>query len=828
MTRIILRDGRVATMVVATQSEDDVARIRSLYERVSRDSLYARFMHVVKHVSDAMIRGMIADGGAQGITLLCIAREETLAMGHYMRGEDAMAEVAFLVDDQLRNMGLGTLLLEHLAEHAWRHGITRFEAHVLRENTAMQHVFRQSGYAVKSDATFTTIRYELPLALTEQSRHLRESREKAATARSLAPFFRPRAIALIGASRNPVRLGHLLLRHILLSAYQGAVFPVNPTAYAISGVRAYQDVAEIPDPIDLAVIVVPAKQASTVVASCVQAGIRAIMVASSGFAEADAQGAARQEEMVALVRGAGGRLLGPNGMGVVNTDCDVSLNASFSPVMPKRGALAIASHSGALGVAILEYATRIGVGIASFVSLGNRADVSGNDLLQYWEDDPETEMVALYLESFGNPRKFSRIVRRMAPNKPILVVKSARTAAGVALSDTRQTTQIASDLLVDALFRQTGIIRVDTLQDIFDVAALLSTKRMPRGRRVAIVTNTAGGAVIAADTLTREGLQFVGPLVNLGFEELANSYRDVLPHVLRDPAVDAVIVIFTPVGVVDEGAVLRAIGEAVNEVYADSAQDEQKPVVANLLMMGEEKPRAIAVGGVAIPIYPFPEQAVRALSKVAEYAFRKAESRGSIPEFEGWDHAAIRAEMIACKSRADRLCGESARTLMNLCGVDLDDQGQTPNAMRSVAAEGGRSDENVFSLRVVSDPLFGLLLTLNDGEDGSPSDVLPRDPDALRITPLTDVDARELALHALKLRALQSAALAPAGVDEFPPPARSLSELLLRISTLVDESPEISALTLGCITVRGDHVFVQAKRISFLFHPDARSGGETS
>ncbi|KUO97419.1 GNAT family N-acetyltransferase [Ferroacidibacillus organovorans] len=826
MTRIILRDGRVATMVVATQSDDDVARIRSLYERVSRDSLYARFMHAVKHVSDAMIRKMIADGGAHGVTLLCIAREETLAMGNYMRSDDAMAEVAFLVDDQLRNMGLGTLLLEHLAEYAWRHGITRFEALVLRENTAMQHVFRQSGYAVKSDATFTTIRYELPLASTEQSRSLRESREKAATARSLAPFFRPQSIALIGASRDPARLGHQLLRHILFSEYQGAVFPVNKTAYAVSGVRAYQDVEAIPDPIDLAILVVPAKMTLAVVASCVQAGIRAIMVTSSGFAETDAQGAARQEEMVALVRSAGGRLLGPNGMGVVNTDREINLNASFSPVMPKHGVLSIASHSGALGVAILEYATRMGVGIASFVSLGNRADVSGNDLLQYWEDDPQTEMVALYLESFGNPRKFSRIVRRMAQKKPILVVKSARTAAGVSLSDTRQTTQVASDVLVDALFRQTGIIRVDTLQEIFDVAALLFTKRLPRGRRVAIVTNTAGGAVIAADMLTREGLEFVGPLVNLGFEELADSYRAVVPHVLRDPSVDAVIVIFTPVGVADEETVLQAIGEAVHEVYADASQDEQKPVVANLLMMGEEKQRAIEVEGVAIPIYPFPEQAVRALSKVAEYATRKAESRGSIPEFEGWDHAAIRAEVIACSARADTLCKESARALMKLCGVALDDQAQTVAAVCSAEEKGSACDEDVFTLRVTSDPLFGLLMRLKPLDDYGQSDALPRDPGAIRITPLTDVDARELSSYALKQRVRKCADLSSAGADAHP--SRALTELLLRISTLVDESPEISALTLGCVIVRRDRVFVQTEHICVMFHPRLEREGENA
>ena len=818
MTRIILRDGKVADLRPIQDNAVDREILKELFRHASAESLYFRFFHVVREVSEQIINSMVKGTGPNGLSMLCLSGDTALGVGSYSRLDDESAEVAFLVDDRLHGKGLGTLLLEHLAEAAWHYGFKRFEAYVLGENYKMLQVFEASGYEIQSQRDSNTVHLVLPLAETERRRALQETREKLATAASLHSFFQPQTVAVIGASRDSRRLGHVLLRHILDGGFQGTVYPVNPTAHSVSAVRAYPNVCEVPEPVDLAVIVVPASQVLPVVEDCIQAKVGAVIITSAGFSEAGAHGAELQQQVVQKLRGAGIRLIGPNCLGIINNSPDIRLNTSFAPRLPKPGKLAIASQSGGLGIAILEYADKMELGVSSFASMGNKADVSGNDLLQYWEDDADTQMVVLYLESFGNPRKFSRIARRVTQHKPILAVKGARTPAGASVSEARAAAHAAPDHAVDALFRQTGIIRVHALRDLFDVASLLSFCPLPEGRRVAVVTNTAGGAVMTADALLQEGLEFVEPVVDLGFETLAEMYRDVLPAVLRDPSVDSVVVIFIPVGLSDQdsASVSKAIAEAVAEVYRSIDNESggplptRKPIVANFLMTNDYAPRYIDAGVQRIPVYPFPEQAVHALARFTEYAEYRRQPQGHIPDLDhvnsGMARALVKDAMTAAGAREEiPLPDLTVRQVLAAAGIAV----EHPPLTRLQPSEISER----FAVSVNPDPLFGPLMKLyrlHDIEDSSENRLKLGSRQGavmqsmIRITPLTDLDAREMAEHVC--------GFAQQEIDQSCP--QSIVELLLRISRLIDEVPEIIRLEIGEILVADTHYVLGESRIS--------------
>jgi len=796
MARIILRDGRVAEFRQAENSHEDIEAIRDLFRNVSSDSLYLRFFHLIRDVSDDFILQMIGDGGPNALALLCISGDRVIAVGNYVGTGAAKAEVAFLVADNVQGKGLGSLLLEHLAQMAWRHGFKSFEATVLRENYQMLKVFKDSGYELTSDQEPDSVHLILPLVETERTRALKGVREKLATAASLHRFFFPETVAVIGASRDANHLGHALLRRILEGGYKGTVYPVNPSTKSVSAIRAYSSVKDIPEAVDLAIISVPALQVLTVAKECMEAQVKGVLVVSAGFGDRDADGQVRQERLVQMLREAGCRLIGPNCLGLVNTNPESSLNASFAQRLPMPGSAAIASHSGALGITILEYADKIGLGVSSFVSLGNKADVSGNDMLQYWEDDPDTSMILLYLESFGNPGKFSSICRRIARHKPILAVKSARTQAGLAISNTRWTYPEPAEAVVDALFHQAGVIRANNLQEMFDVAALLGEGILPRGRRVAIVTNTAGGAVTTVDTLQREGLEFVPPVINLGYEALAEGYRDVLPQVLRDETVDAAIVLFTPIMVSDEEAVVDAISAAILEVASEvtetgAAAYPQKPVLANFLTHGDYTVRYVSAGHRRVPVYPFPEQAVHALAKTMRYAEFLQRDPGHLPDLPDTDTDRAR---------------DLVRTVM---GTPENKDGSVPEAvcreiLRAVGicskpVEANRSESRLSaSVTLQFSPLFGMVVELRSISQrllaewqASPfqHQAATQFGAQTRVVPLTDMDALEMVDSTFSAEPL------PGGVRSH------LSELLLRLSRLVEEVPEIGRIQLASIDV---------------------------
>ncbi len=757
MARIILRDGRIAELRPPEDSPADRERLMRLFREASPDSLYFRFFHMVSELSPAELERMMAIGRDDSYSLVAVAQDRILAIGTYAMSGPGTAESAFFVDDRVQGRGLGTLLLEHLAHHAWLRGYRQFEAFVLGDNQRMLTVFRSSGFEIHQEWADGVIRLILPLGETERVRAMQDTRDKLATAASLHTFFEPQTVAVIGASRDPQRLGHMVLRHILEAGFQGTVYPVNPSARSVAAVKAYPSISDVPEPVDLAIIVVPALGVPPVIRECIAAGVKAVVVTSSGFSETgQPEGVEIENAMTQALREAGTRLLGPNCLGLLNTHHAIHLNASFAPGLPPHGSVAIASHSGALGIAILDYATRTGAGVSSFASMGNKADVSGNDLLQYWEDDPDTTMVLLYLESFGNPRKFSRIARRVTRRKPVLVVKSARSPD--------------SDVPVDALFRQTGIIRADTLEELFDVVALIAHQPLPPGRRVAVVTNASGAEVVTIDALVAMGLTLACPPINLGFDALADRYRTALPPLLRDLTIDAVIVLFIPVGISEESSVSEAISESVRQYREEVPEEHAKPVIANFLMTDDLTIRYIEAGDTKIPVYRFPESAVRALARAARYAEYRRQPIGRIPDLTRADttHArAIATETLSHPTVADQYAQAILTAMGIACG--------TPGALSSWSIH----------ISVTPDRLFGPLMSVRLQHARVSDDAVPSSDfqPIARIIPLTDLDALTMVARII-------------GDSDLKDYQDSLQDILLRISRLVEEVPEVSRIDL--------------------------------
>ena len=455
-------------------------------------------------------------------------------------------------------------------------------------------------------------------------------------------FFQPEAVAVIGASRDPYRIGSAVLQNLRACGFTGRLAAVHPSESRLHGVPAYPRATAIPHDVNLAIVSVPAAAVEAVVDDCLAKGIRAICVISAGFAEIGEDGRARERAIVDKVRAAGGRLIGPNCMGLLNTDPAISLNATFAPAYPPPGSIAMSSQSGALGVAILDYARQLNIGMSTFVSVGNKADVSGNDLLEYWEADPQTRVILLYLESFGNPAKFSRLARRIGRQKPIAALKSGRSAAGALAAASHTGALAASDDFVDALFHQSGVIRTDTITELFDVATLLTQQPVPRGRRVAILTNAGGPGILAADACqahglraavldeaTRSALASVLPPaagINNPVDMLASATPDQYGHaltmLLNDPNVDSAIAIFIPPLVTNPD-------EVAAEIAAAAAASPLK-TVCGVFMRSQAAPAALA----GIPCFTFPEPAAIALARVAEYGEWRSRPAGESPALD--------------------------------------------------------------------------------------------------------------------------------------------------------------------------------------------------
>ena len=490
---------------------------------------------------------------------------------------------------------------------------------------------------------------------------------------SLDALFRPRSVAVIGASRERGTIGAEIFHNLLDHGFRGPVYPVNPKADVVQSVRAYPSITEVPGPVDLAVIVVPAAASGEILEACGKAGVKAAIVISAGFKETGDAGRDRERALVECARRYGMRLLGPNCLGVLNTEPGVQLDATFAPTYPPAGRIAFSSQSGALGLAILEYAAELNLGISQFVSVGNKADVSGNDLLEFWENDPGTDLVLLYLESFGNPRRFTQIARRVGRRKPIVAVKSGRTTAGVRAAASHTGSLAGSDAAVDALFTQSGVIRTDTIEELFDVAMLLAHQPVPRGRNVAIVTNAGGPGIMASDACESHGLA-VPPLdeatvaalreflpreastrnpVDMIASAAPASFEHAIPLVAADPNVDAVLVIYVPPIVTRPLDVAQAIVRGASTAAIDAARKgaPAKPVLTCFLGKHGMTESLQSLHEGKIPSYAFPESAAIALSSAARYGRWKSEPEGTAVRFDDVDVARARRAIARAKAR---------------------------------------------------------------------------------------------------------------------------------------------------------------------------------
>ncbi|HEY9414210.1 MAG TPA: GNAT family N-acetyltransferase, partial [Pseudonocardia sp.] len=573
---------------------DDAARLLDFHSRLSERTRFLRFFGAYPRIPAGDLRRFTVVDHRDQVAFIALLGDEIVAVGRYVRGGGApAAEVAFVVRDDHQGRGLGSILLEHLAATARENGIGRFEAEVLGENHTMLRVFRDAGYQIRREFDHGVVHLEFDVDPTERSLAVRDAREQAAEARSVHNVLHPRAVAVIGASTDPAKIGHAVLSNLLRGNFTGPVYPVNaanPQVRSVRGVRAYPSVIDIPDEVDLAVVAVPAARVDEVMDSCLAKGVKALVVLSSGFAEIDMAGSAdgrhAQRRLVEGARAHGMRVIGPNALGVANTAAEVSLNATLAPQLPGRGRIGFFCQSGALGIAILAGIRDLGLGLSTFVSAGNRADLSGNDMLQYWQTDRETEVVLLYLETFGNPRKFARLARRLARQKPVVVVKSGRFTAAGASGDQ----EWVDGANVQALFEQAGVIRVQNLAQLFDTALLLAYQPLPAGPRVAVVGNSTALGVLVTDALRDEGLTPAGPPVDVGVSASPEAFADAVTRAVCAPDTDALVAVYVPPVPTSGGEYARALRAAVSGV--------DKPVVSTFLAV-EGIPDELAVLGAA-------------------------------------------------------------------------------------------------------------------------------------------------------------------------------------------------------------------------------------
>ncbi|WP_185077995.1 bifunctional acetate--CoA ligase family protein/GNAT family N-acetyltransferase [Nonomuraea jabiensis] len=634
---VVLADG--GTAHVRPIKPADADRLRSFYSRLSDESIYFRFFGPRPRLSDREVERFTNVDYVNRVALIATIGAEMVAVIRYDRTGPGEAEIAFLVEDAHQGRGVASVLLEHLAATARENGIERFVADVLPANMRMTGLLRQAGYTAQSQFEDGVVRMTLDLTPTETSTEVTLAREHRAESRSIARLLAPGSVAVIGASREPGGVGQTVLRNLLGADFTGPVYPVHREVRAVAGVRAYPSVGAIDGDVDLAVVAVPASGVIDVVKECAEKGVHGLVVVSSGFGETGPEGKARQDELARLARSYGLRVVGPNCLGIANTDPAVQLNATLAATLPCRGKVGFFSQSGALGTALLQRVAQRGMGISTFVSAGNRADVSGNDLLQYWEEDDSTEVILLYLESLGNPRKFTRLARRIARRKPVVVVKSGGTPAGHSAEELR-----LPDSAISSLFEQAGLIRVDDLIQLFDVGQLLAYQPLPAGPRVALVTNSDALGLLAADACLAAGLEPRSP-VNLGAAAGASEFGAALAGELASPDVDAAVVIYMPPIPGDTDAVAAELLRV--------SKDSGKPVLATFQgHLGMHPALRVETGppgcGTApsrgsIPSYAAPEEAVRALAHVVRYAKWFAHPAVPLPELDGIDTVRAKA-----------------------------------------------------------------------------------------------------------------------------------------------------------------------------------------
>lgn len=851
---VVLKNG--STLHLRPVRPEDAPALIEFFRGLSAESLYLRFLGV-SPFDRARAESLARTDYETRFGLVGETRQGIVALGHFHRDpkNPDRAEVAFAVADALQGQGIGTSLLDRLARVAREIGIETFVADVLPYNRKMIEVFVDSGFGVRQRPEDGVVGFEISLAATPQSAERAAERARHAATASMQAFFEPRSVAVVGADRERGRIGSEILHNLCSSGFRGAIFPVNPHADTIQTLRCFPSVSDIPGEVDLAVIVVPARRVEAVVDDCLAKPVKAIVVISAGFGETGPTGRAQEAALVEKLRSAGVRMIGPNCLGILNTDPKVRLNATFSPVYPPEGRVGMLSQSGALGLAILDYARQLNLGISTFVSVGNKPDVSGNDLIQYWENDPRTDVILLYLESFGNPRNFGPIARRVSRGKPIVVVKAGRSRGGARAASSHTGALAESDAVVGALLRQSGVIRTRTLEELFDVATLLSHQPLPAGKRVAILTNAGGPGILAADACEAFGLSLasltkettaalreflpaeasVGNPIDLLASASAENYRRALRLVLADRGVDSLIVIFIPPLVTDAESVAAAV--------LAEARESSKTVLATF-MAAKGAPPGLA----PIPCYPFPESAVAALSRATEYAEWRRRPIGPARELAGVSPDDARDFVKRALERGEGwLTAAEARSVLTAFGISVARSRVAPgwDEVRRAAREIGypialkavgptlvhKSDVGGVKLDIanpaalqrafrdletrlgdrvtgylvqemiaggievivgaVFDRTFGPLVLYGSG--GTLVELLG--DTSFRIAPLSDADAADMLNEVKGTARLRGFRGAP------PADEKALSEVLLRVSALLEACPEIQEMDLNPVKV---------------------------
>ena len=638
---VVLRTG--ATVRLRPVRPDDAGAVERLLERLPADSLFFRSAPL-RGLSGAARAAKLCDVDyAERFAIVAETGARLLAIAMYARSPERrdQAETAFVVEDAVQGKGLGTRMLERLAEIARARGIARFTADVPPGSRRALDVFRDCGFVVEQHAEPDAVRVTVSIVPTHAFEEKSAERSEVAAAASMRQLFSPRSVAVVGAARERGKIGAEIIHNVVSAGFTGEVYPVNPNADVIEGLKCYPSLRAIPGPVDLAVISVPMPLVDSAVDDCIAKGVSAIVVITAGYGETGEEGRRREARLLDKVRAAGIRMVGPNCMGLVNTDPDIRLNGTFAPAYPPSGRVALSSQSGALGLALLDYASKLNLGISTFVSVGNKADVSSNDLIQYWAADPRTDVVLLYLESFGQPGLFGRLARRITRRKPIVAVKAGRSRAGARAASSHTGALAETDTVVGALLRQAGVIRTETLEELFDVAALLAHQPAPRGRRVAIVTNAGGPGILAADACEARGLELpalrrettealrsflpaaasVANPVDMLASAPPDHYARTLSAVFADPGVDSVLVIFIPPIATDVDEVARAIAEEAKKPHGKT--------VLTIFMSAKGAPELLQ----PVPSYPFPESAAAALARAVEYGEWRTRPEGTTPEF---------------------------------------------------------------------------------------------------------------------------------------------------------------------------------------------------
>jgi len=871
---VVLSDG--GTVHLRPVVPDDADNLVALHSRLSERSRYFRYFGAYPRIpARDLVRFSTVDHHDR-VAFVALLGDDIVAVGRYERIDGGpTAEVAFVVDDAHQGRGLGSILLEHLAAAASEVGVPRFVAEVLAENSPMVRVFRDAGYQVSRAIEEGVLHLEFDIDPTEESLAVARSREQAAEGRSVHNLLHPRSVAVIGASIDPTKVGYVALTNLLSADFAGPVYPVNPEHRSVRGVRAYPSVMDIPDSVDLAVVAVPAEVVESVLDGALAKGVKTLLILSGGFGEAGPLGLHAELRLVGEARAHGMRVVGPNALGVLNTDPSIRLNATLAPRLPARGRTGFFCQSGALGTAILADAESRGLGLSTFVSAGNRADVSGNDLLQYWETDPNTDLVLLYLESFGNPRKFARLARRLARTKPVVAVKTGRHAVRPQLAATSTDIDEAS---VQALFEQAGVVRVESLDQLFDTALVLAHQPLPAGPRVAIVGNSSAIGLLAADTARAQGLRVAFEPVDVGPQAGPAEFAKAVSDLLNSPDVDALVVVFVPPLAIPGTAYARALREAV--VAADNTtKDTEKPIVSTFLAV-EGVPAELAVLSEdgsptrgSIPSYSSPERAVNALARVVRYSAWRQRPQGTLIRPNGIhteqaqeivreilsaedgkttilsdddsvrllgcygvdvvpfrivssedDAVAAAAELgypVTLKAVDERLRGRP-----DLAGVrlDLSSEDSVRTSYQDLREVSGEDDVYVQRMApkglscvigLQDDPSFGTLVSF--GLSGLISTLLG--DRAYRAIPLTDMDAATL------IREPKTAPLLTGYRGDEPADLAALQDMVLRVAALAEDTPEIRSLSLDPILASPSGAFVANARIMLGAPPSRPDSG---